>query len=84
MVCSPNSDEPAYCEDKLDKIVDDAFKGACLLPAILWTSISYYYTIESYIRWGVIKATGNEKPKESTPKKGTSLFRSISFNLFIE
>jgi poly [ADP-ribose] polymerase 6/8 len=50
MVCSPNSDEPAYCEDKLDKIVDDAFK-------------------ESYVRWGVIKATGNEKPKESTPKK---------------
>ncbi len=29
MVCAPNSDEPVYCEDKLDKIVEDAIKGAC-------------------------------------------------------
>lgn len=31
MVCSPNSEEPAYCEDKLDKMIEDAIKGACHL-----------------------------------------------------
>jgi len=30
MVCSPSSDEPVYCEDKLDRIIEDAIKGTLL------------------------------------------------------
>jgi hypothetical protein len=45
MVCSPASEEPVYCEDKLDKVLEDAINGK-FEQLIIQNKLVYLYMID--------------------------------------